>query len=62
MEKKTIWSLQNYILYIDNAKLCQYKKWLPIIVCVIILTRVDQVTMTNHIVSMRDGKKKLVKY
>jgi hypothetical protein len=25
--KKIVWSLQNYILYIDSAKLCQYKKW-----------------------------------
>jgi len=24
--KTIIWSLQNYILYIDSAKLCQYKK------------------------------------
>ncbi len=23
--KTTIWSLQNYNIYIDNAKLCQYK-------------------------------------
>jgi hypothetical protein len=27
-----------------------------------ILTRVDKVTMTNHIVSMKDEKKKLTKH
>jgi hypothetical protein len=50
-------SLQNYILYINSANLCQYKKWLPIIVCVLILTQVDKVTTINHIVSMRNEKK-----
>ncbi len=54
--KTIVWSIQNYILYIDNAKLCQYKKWLPIIVCVLILTQVDKVTTTNHIVCMKDEK------
>jgi hypothetical protein len=34
--KTIVWSLQNYILYIDKAKLCQYKKWLLLIVCVLI--------------------------
>jgi hypothetical protein len=36
--KTIVWSLQNYILYIDSAKLCQYRKLLPIIFCVFILT------------------------
>jgi len=54
--KTNVWSLQNYILNIDNAKLHQYRKWLPIIVCIFILTRVDKITVTNHIVSMRDEK------
>jgi hypothetical protein len=35
--KTILWSLQNYILYIESAKLCQYKKWLLVIVCVLIL-------------------------
>jgi hypothetical protein len=54
--KTTIWSLQNYILYIDSAKLYQYKKWLLVIICVIILTKVNKVIATNHIVSMRYEK------
>jgi hypothetical protein len=58
-EKTIVWSLQNYIIYINSAKLCQYRKWLPLIVCVLILTRMDKVTMTNHIVSMRDEKEHL---
>ncbi len=57
--KKIVWSLQNYILYINGAKLYQYRKWLPIIVYVLILTKVDKLTLTNHIVSMRDEKKYL---
>ncbi len=57
--KTTIWSLQNYILYIDSAKLCPYRKWLLVIVCVLILTRVDKLIMANHIVSMRYEKKYL---
>jgi hypothetical protein len=35
-------------------KLCQYQKWLYVIVCVLILTKVDKVIATNRIVSMRD--------
>ncbi len=54
--KTIIWSLQNYNLYIDSAKLCQYRKWLPLIICVLILTIVDKVTTTNSIVNMRDEK------
>ncbi len=57
LHRKTIvWSLQNYIIYIDSAKLCQYRKWLPLIVCVFFFTRVDKVTTINHIVSKRDEK------
>jgi hypothetical protein len=54
--KTIVWSLQNYSLYIDSSKLCKYTKWLLVIVCVLILTRVDKVTTTNHIVSMKDEK------
>jgi hypothetical protein len=43
-------------LYIDSAKLCQYKKWLVVIVCVLILIEVDKVIATNHIVNMKDEK------
>jgi hypothetical protein len=49
-------SLQNYILYIDSANLCQYRIWLPVIVCVLILTWVDKITMINHIISMKNEK------
>jgi hypothetical protein len=55
--KIILWSLQNYILYIDSAKLCQYKKWLPVIICVLIITRMDKITTSTHIISMRDEKK-----
>ncbi len=55
--KTIVWSLQNYILYIDSAKLCQYRKWLYVMVCVLILTKVDKIITTNHIVNMRDEKK-----
>jgi hypothetical protein len=41
------------------TKLCQYGKWLLIIICVFILTRVDKVTMTTHMIIMRDDKKYL---
>jgi hypothetical protein len=34
-------------------------KWLPIIICVLILTKVNKVTTTNHIVSMKDEKEYL---
>ncbi len=54
--KTIVWSLQNYSLYIDSASSCQYKKWQPIIVCVRIFTRMDKVTMINHIVSTRVEK------
>jgi hypothetical protein len=30
--KTTIWSLQNYIIYINSENLCQYRKWLLVIV------------------------------
>ncbi len=46
-------------LYIDSAKLCQYKKWLVVIVCVLILIEVDKVIATNHIVNMKDEKEYL---
>jgi hypothetical protein len=57
--KKNVWSLQICILYIDSAKLYQYRKWLLLIICVFILTRVDKVTLTNDIVSMKDEKEYL---
>jgi hypothetical protein len=47
------------MLYIDNAKLYQYRKWLPVIICVFILTRMDKIPSTNQIMSMRDEKKNL---
>ncbi len=57
LHRKTIvCSLQSYILYIDRTKWCQYRKWLSIIICVLMLTKVDKLTMINHIVSMRDEK------
>ncbi len=57
--KTIVWSLQNYILEVDSAKLSQYRKWLSIIVCVLILTKVDRVVTTTHIVSMKDGNEYL---
>jgi hypothetical protein len=36
-------------------KLYQHRKWLLVIICVTILTRVDKVIATNHILSMKDG-------
>jgi hypothetical protein len=54
--KTTIWSLQNYFLYINCAKLYQYRKWLLVIVCVLIFTQVDKVIATNHIMNMKDEK------
>jgi hypothetical protein len=54
--KTIVWSLKIYILKVDSAKLSQYRKWLSIIVCVLILTKVDKVVATTHIVSMKDGK------
>ncbi len=56
-KKLIVWSLYNYIIYINSAKLCQYRTWLPLIVCVLILTRMDKVTTTNHIVNMKEEKK-----
>jgi len=49
-------SMHLICLYIDSAKLCQYKKWLVVIVCVLILIEVDKVIATNHIVNMKDEK------
>jgi hypothetical protein len=43
-QKIIVWSLQNYILYNDTTQISQYKKWLPIIVCVIVLTRLERIT------------------
>jgi hypothetical protein len=54
-----VWSLKNYILYIDITQLSQYRKWLLIIICVFVLTRVKRITLTNHIVSMKDAKEYL---
>jgi hypothetical protein len=51
-----VWSLQNYILHIDTPQLSWYKKWLLVIVCIFVLTRVEKVVVTNHIVSMKDEK------
>jgi hypothetical protein len=54
-----VWSLKNYKLYINITQLSYYRKWLLIIVCVSILTRVERVALTNHIVNMKDEKEYL---
>jgi len=54
-----VWSLKNYKLYINITQLSHYRKWLLIIVCVSILTRVERVALTNHIVNMKDEKEYL---
>ncbi len=54
-----MWSLKNYKLYINITQLSHYRKWLLIIVCVSILTRVERVALTNHIVNMKDEKEYL---
>jgi hypothetical protein len=57
--KIVVWSLKNYKLYINITQLSHYRKWLLIIVCVSILTRVERVALTNHIVNMKDEKEYL---
>ncbi len=48
--------ISNYILHVDIPQLSQYRKWLLVIVCILVLTNVERVVMINHIVSMKDEK------
>jgi hypothetical protein len=49
-----VWCIQLKILIIDIAQLMKYRKWLPIMVCLLMLIPIKKVATTYHIIKFYD--------
>jgi hypothetical protein len=45
-----VWNLKNRILIIDVSQLKNAKKWLLILVCLLIFTKIDQILTTYNFI------------
>jgi hypothetical protein len=43
-----MWAPQNYILHIHIPQLFQYRKWFLVLICMLVLTRVERVVVTPY--------------
>lgn len=46
------WNLKNHILIIDVSQLTNVKKWLLILVCLLIFTKIDRILTTCNFIYM----------
>jgi hypothetical protein len=49
-----VWSIQLCTLIIDTAKLTKYRRWLPLLVCLLTLAEIDKIVATHYIVVFHD--------
>jgi hypothetical protein len=52
-----VWCIQLKILIIDIAPSMKYRRWLPIMVCLLTLIPLKKVAATYHITKFHDGRK-----
>jgi hypothetical protein len=52
-----IWCTQLKILIIDIAQLTRYRRWLLIMVCLLMLIPIKKVVATYHIIKFHDRRK-----
>lgn len=50
----TMWTLKDYTLNIYLSQLTNVRKWLPILVCLLTLTIIDQIIVDYHFISISD--------
>jgi hypothetical protein len=49
-----VWCIQLKILIIDTTQLTKYRRWLPIMVCLLTLIPINKVVATYHIIKFHD--------
>jgi hypothetical protein len=45
-----VWCIQHKSLIIDATKLTKYRRWLPIILCIITLIQINKLFATHHLI------------
>jgi hypothetical protein len=50
------WCIQHKSLIIDTSKLTKYKRWLPILVYLLILLRIENIYTTHHVIKLLGHK------
>jgi hypothetical protein len=50
------WCIEHKLLIIDAFELTKYRRWLPILVCLLILLRIENVYTTYHVIKLLDRR------
>jgi hypothetical protein len=49
--------IQHLLLIIDASKLTKCRHWFPILICLLILLRIQNVYTTHHVIKLLDRRK-----
>jgi hypothetical protein len=50
------WCIQNKLLIINAFELTKYRRWFPILVCLFILLRIENIYTTYHVIKLLDHR------
>jgi hypothetical protein len=56
-ENTKTWCIQRKSLIINASELTKYRRWLPILVCLLILLKIENVHTTYHVIKLLDRRK-----